>query len=102
MITCDQSDYLEIACLYRILIALNWPDGRRVEGIPLDTEYNEQREECLLMPVGSPAAGVYACKTRSHRRCCCYHDADNCICCERGTLGWTSTDAVWTENTRQI
>ncbi|NLC01465.1 MAG: transcriptional antiterminator, partial [Pseudomonas formosensis] len=46
MITCDQSDYLEIACLYRIPIALNWPDGRRVEGIPLDTGYNEHREEC--------------------------------------------------------
>src|SRR5690554_7649204 len=52
MITCDQSDYLEIACLYRIPIALNWPDGRRVEGIPLDTGYNEQREECLLMRRG--------------------------------------------------
>jgi len=52
MITCDQSDYLEIACLYRIPIALNWPDGRRVEGIALDTGYNEQREECLLMQQG--------------------------------------------------
>lgn len=52
MITCDQSDYLEIACLYRIPIALNWPDGRRVEGIPLDTGYNEEREECLLMRRG--------------------------------------------------
>lgn len=49
MITCDQSDYLEIACLYRIPIALDWADGRRVEGIPLDTGYSEQREECLLM-----------------------------------------------------
>lgn len=52
MITCDQSDYLEIACLYRIPIALEWADGRRVEGIPLDTGYNEQREECLLMRLG--------------------------------------------------
>lgn len=52
MITCDQSDYLEIACLYRIPIALNWPDGRRVAGIPLDTGYNEKREECLLMRRG--------------------------------------------------
>lgn len=51
MITCDQSDYLEIACLYRIPIALNWADGRRVEGTPLDTGYNQQREECLLMEV---------------------------------------------------
>ncbi|SDR72503.1 transcriptional antiterminator, Rof [Halopseudomonas litoralis] len=52
MITCDQSDYLEIACLYRIPIALGWVDGRRVEGTPLDTGYNEKREECLLMDVG--------------------------------------------------
>ena len=52
MITCHQSDYLEIACLYRIPIALTWTDGRRVEGTPLDTGYNEQRQECLLMDVG--------------------------------------------------
>lgn len=52
MITCDQSDYLEIACFYRIPIALSWADGRRVEGTPLDTGYNEQRQECLLMMVG--------------------------------------------------
>lgn len=52
MITCDQSDYLEIACLYRIPIVLSWADGRRVEGTPLDTGYNEQRQECLLMMVG--------------------------------------------------
>lgn len=52
MITCDQSDYLEIACLYRIPIALRWADGRQVEGTPLDTGYNEQREECLLMDMG--------------------------------------------------
>lgn len=52
MISCDQSDYLEIACLYRIPIALTWPEGRRVEGTPLDTGYNDQREECLLMQVG--------------------------------------------------
>lgn len=52
MITCHQSDYLEIACLYRIPIALTWADGRRLEGTPLDTGYNEQREECLLMDIG--------------------------------------------------
>ena len=52
MITCDQSDYLEIACLYRIPIGLDWADGRRVEGVPLDTGYNEQRQEYLLMMVG--------------------------------------------------
>lgn len=53
MITCDQSDYLEIACMYRIPIALSWADGRRVEGIPLDTGYNEQRQECLQMKLVS-------------------------------------------------
>src|SRR5690554_2603396 len=51
-ITCDQSDYLEIACLYRIPIALDWADGKRVEGVPLDTGYNEQRQECLQMELG--------------------------------------------------
>lgn len=52
MITCDQSDYLEIACLYRIPIALSWADGRRIAGTPLDTGYNDQRQEQLLMRVG--------------------------------------------------
>lgn len=51
-ITCDQSDYLEIACLYRIPIALDWANGKRVEGVPLDTGYNEQRQECLQMELG--------------------------------------------------
>lgn len=52
MITCDQSDYLEIACMYRIPIALSWADGRRVEGMPLDTGYSDQRQEQLLMRLG--------------------------------------------------
>lgn len=52
MITCDQSDYLEIACLYRIPIALSFADGQRIEGVPLDTGYNELRQECLLMKRG--------------------------------------------------
>ena len=52
MITCDQSDYLEIACLYRIPIALSFVDGQRIEGVPLDTGYNELRQECLLMKRG--------------------------------------------------
>ncbi len=52
MITCDQSDHLEIACLYRIPVALSFGDGRRIEGVPLDTGYNELRQECLLMKRG--------------------------------------------------
>lgn len=52
MITCDQSDYLEIACLYRIPVALSFANGRRIEGVPLDTGYNELRQECLLMKRG--------------------------------------------------
>lgn len=58
MISCDQSDYLEIACLYRIPIALRWADGRRIEGTPLDTGYNDQREECLQMDIGGNAEWV--------------------------------------------
>lgn len=58
MITCDQSDYLEIACLYRIPVALSWTDGRRVEGTPLDTGYNTRRQECLLMQVGDKAEWI--------------------------------------------
>lgn len=49
MITCHQSDFIEIACMYRIPVSLHWPDGRRLEGVPLDTGYDDQRRETLRM-----------------------------------------------------
>lgn len=51
MITCHQSDYLEIACIYRIPVLLAWGDGREVVGVPRDTGYNDQKQECLLMQI---------------------------------------------------
>ena len=47
MISCDQHDYVEIACLYRYRVKLTLECGEAVEGIALDVLYNNSREECI-------------------------------------------------------
>ncbi|WP_371824788.1 Rho-binding antiterminator [Marinobacter sp. MDS2] len=47
MMTCDQQDYIEIACMYRYPIKLVMKSGAVVEGVGLDTAYDEHREECI-------------------------------------------------------
>ena len=47
MVTCDQHDYVEIACTYRFPIKLTLTSGETVKGNAHDTAVNEQREECI-------------------------------------------------------
>lgn len=47
MISCDQHDYVEIACMYHYPIQLTLKSGHIVEGIAVDTVRNEQRDECI-------------------------------------------------------
>ncbi|WP_445401775.1 Rho-binding antiterminator [Zobellella sp. An-6] len=49
MMSCDQHDYLEIACLYRYRVRLTLASGERLTGIALDTRRDAQRQECLLL-----------------------------------------------------
>ena len=49
MISCDQHDYVEIACLYRYVVKLTLKSGAEVQGIAMDTRRNAQREECLVL-----------------------------------------------------
>jgi len=51
MITCNQHDYIEIACTYRFLIRLVMEEGDNIEGIALDTGLNENRKECIKLDV---------------------------------------------------
>ena len=47
MISCEQHDYVEIACMYRYLIKLTLKSGLAIEGIAMDTKRNNNQEECI-------------------------------------------------------
>lgn len=49
MMSCDQHDYVEIACLYRYVVKLTLKSGEEVTGIALDTRRNAQRQECIAI-----------------------------------------------------
>lgn len=51
MISCEQHDYVEIACMYNYLIKLILKSGYEVEGVALDVKRNESREECVNIKV---------------------------------------------------
>ncbi len=47
MLSCDQHDYIEIACMYKYKVKLILIDGSTLEGVCLDTLYNETKQECI-------------------------------------------------------
>lgn len=47
MMSCEQHDYVEIACLYRYPIILTLISGENVNGIAIDTARNEDKAECI-------------------------------------------------------
>lgn len=47
MISCNQHDYIEIVCMYHYPIKLTLKSGDIIEGIALDTQRNDQRDECI-------------------------------------------------------
>jgi len=49
MMSCDQHDYVEIACMYHYSIKLTLKSGAEIEGHALDTQRNEQQQECIKM-----------------------------------------------------
>ncbi|GHA15094.1 Rho-binding antiterminator [Oceanisphaera arctica] len=51
MMSCEQHDYIEIACLYRYPIILTLLSDEELSGIALDTARNEQRQECIRIQV---------------------------------------------------
>ncbi|WP_202603928.1 Rho-binding antiterminator [Photobacterium halotolerans] len=53
MISCQQYDYIEIACLYKLPIKLCLADGSEIEGIAQDTLRNEEKQECISLKTAS-------------------------------------------------
>ena len=49
MISCANHDYVEIACMYHFKVKLYLKNSRIVEGKALQTTYNENKEECIIL-----------------------------------------------------
>lgn len=47
MVTCHQTDYVEIACMYRYPIKLTMRSGEELLGTALDTKWDENKQECI-------------------------------------------------------
>ncbi|HEY0893020.1 MAG TPA: Rho-binding antiterminator, partial [Cellvibrio sp.] len=44
-------DYIEIVCMYHDPIKLTLKSGDIIEGIALDTQRNDQRDECIKIDI---------------------------------------------------
>lgn len=51
MISCDQYDYIEIACTFQYPIKLTLKLGEVVNGTALDTIRNDHKDECIKVNV---------------------------------------------------
>lgn len=51
MISCDQYDYIEIACTFRYPIKLTMKSGKEIAAIACDTKINDYKEECIEIDV---------------------------------------------------
>jgi Rho-binding antiterminator len=49
LISCANHDYVEIACMYKFEVKLVLKNSRIVKGKALQTTYNENREECIVL-----------------------------------------------------
>lgn len=58
MLNCDLHDYLEIACMYKILVSIKLTDGRIVKGSPITTKINADKEECLVFKPDDSVTGI--------------------------------------------
>ena len=47
MISCQQYDYIEIACMYHYSIKLTMESDTRLQAKALDTARNEDNKECI-------------------------------------------------------
>ncbi|MGR5140309.1 Rho-binding antiterminator [Photobacterium sp. DNB23_23_1] len=52
MVSCHQTDYVEIACMYRYPVKLTLKSGQEVFGTALDTKWNTSKEECIEIQTG--------------------------------------------------
>ncbi|WMN62002.1 Rho-binding antiterminator (plasmid) [Pseudoalteromonas xiamenensis] len=52
MLSCDQHDYLEVACVYRFELEVTTTDGQSYVGLANDVRY-ENKTQCLVLESGS-------------------------------------------------
>ncbi len=52
MISCEQHDYIEIACTFRYPLKLTLRSGAVIKGAGIDTARNTQRQECIEIDSG--------------------------------------------------
>lgn len=53
MVTCEQHDYIEIACTFKLEVCLHLVDGSTVSGKASDTIYNKDKEHCITLKTKS-------------------------------------------------
>ena len=58
MITCNQHDYIEIACMYNYPIKLTLKSGTKLHGTAIDTLRNEIQEECMKISIDDTVKNV--------------------------------------------
>lgn len=51
MMSCDLHDYIEVACMYNYTVKLTFKSGSIIECKALDTQRNENREECMKVKI---------------------------------------------------
>ena len=47
MLSCEEYDYIEIACLFNYPVRLDLNSGEAIEGKAIDTKRNSSNEECM-------------------------------------------------------
>lgn len=47
MVSCHQTDYVELACMYRYPVKLTLKSGQELSGTAVDTKWNTSKEECI-------------------------------------------------------
>lgn len=51
MISCQDYDYIEIACTYQYAIVLKLRSGEHLDCIAKDTGFNDDRQECIKVEI---------------------------------------------------
>lgn len=52
MLTCQQYDYIEIMCMYQYPINIKMATGEMIQGQAVDTQLNDERQECIKIVSG--------------------------------------------------
>ncbi|BDR15478.1 Rho-binding antiterminator [Vibrio sp. STUT-A11] len=51
MVTCNQYDFIEIACMFQLPVEITLKNGESHQGRAFDTGFDMLRQECLFLDV---------------------------------------------------